>query len=78
MNLIKWLRKYSNPDLPQISEEMKKYNIPSETESFQEELIALRKEFRQAEKFFKEEKMKNMANEMIIDIAESKYNNRIR
>lgn len=43
MNLIKWLRKYSNPDLPKISEEMKKYNISSETESFQEELIALRK-----------------------------------
>lgn len=27
MNLIKWLRKYGNPDLPKISEEMKKYDI---------------------------------------------------
>lgn len=78
MNLIKWLRKYGNPDLPQINEEMKKHDIPSETESLQEELIALRKELRQAEKLLKEEKLKNMANEMIIDLAESKYHIRIR
>lgn len=78
MNLIKWLRKYGNPDLPQISEEMKKPDIPSETESLQEEPIVFRKELRQAEKLLKEEKQKNMSNEMIIDMAESKYHIRIR
>lgn len=78
MNLIKWLRKYGNPDLPQIIEEMKKHDIPSEEESLREELIALRKELRQAEKLLKEEKLKNMANEMIMDLAESKYHIRIR
>lgn len=53
MNLRKWLRKYGNPDLPQIIEEMKKHDIPSGMESLQEELIALRKELRQAEKLLK-------------------------
>lgn len=37
--------------------------------------MALRKELRLAEKLFKEEKLKNMANEMTIDVAERKYNN---
>lgn len=53
MNLRKWLRKYGNPNLPQIIEEMKKHDIPSGMESLQEELIALRKELRQAEKLLK-------------------------
>lgn len=43
MNLIKWLRKYGHFDLTQISEEMKKHDIPSETESLQEKLVVLRR-----------------------------------
>lgn len=36
INLIKRLHKYGNPYLPQISEEMRKHDISSETETLQE------------------------------------------
>lgn len=56
---------------------VKEKNIPDEVRSLQEEIVRLRKEkdieIKKLTKQLNEEKLKNMANEMIIDIAEKTF-----
>lgn len=73
-----WLSHYGNPDLAQINKTMNDLGIPSDESLLREEVISLRKQLQAVEKHLKEEKLKNMANELIIDLAERKYHIRIR
>ena len=77
-SLIKWLEKFGNPDLPQIEHLMKKSAIPSTVEELQAELIKLRKEKKELEKSFEREKLRSLAFDTLIDLAESTYHIRIR
>lgn len=78
MCLLGWLRKFGNPDLPQIDYLMSKSGIPSTVEELQKELIRLRKEKKQLEKSFEREKLRSLAFVTLIDLAESTYHIRIR
>lgn len=75
---INWLEMFGNPDLPQIEHLMKKSDIPSTVEELQSELIRLRKEKKALEKSFEREKLRSLAFDTLIDLAESTYHIRIR
>jgi len=53
---------------------MARLNILSKEEELQNELIALRKQLKQTERCLKEERLKNMTNELIINLAEQMNN----
>jgi transposase-like protein len=77
-----WYSHYGFPDSKTISEYMRKKNIPDDVRSLQEEIVRLRKEkeldAKRFQKALNEEKLKNLANETMIDMAEKIYHIRIR
>lgn len=78
MCLLNWQRKYGFPDAAEISSLMSEKGIPNTVEELQAELVRLRKEKKALERSLNDEKLKNMANTMLIDLAESTYHIRIR
>ena len=77
-----WYSQYDFPDAKKLSDFMKQQNIPEDVASLQAELVRLRKEkdreIKRLQKELNEEKLKTLANETMMDMAEKIYHIRIR
>jgi alanyl-tRNA synthetase len=80
--LYSWKSSYGFPDLEALTAMARERNIPEDVRSLQEELVRLRKEkgieIKKLRKELNEEKLKNLADEMIIDLAEKTFHIPIR
>ena len=79
--LSTWNRHYDFPDSKKLSVFMKQKNIPENVASLQAELVRLRKEkdreIKRLQKELNEEKLKTLAKETMMDMAEKIYHIRI-
>ena len=73
---------YGSPDVSSVAYLMKKEDIPVQLEALQAQLLRERKahekEIKRLEKELAVEKLYGLANKTMIDLAEKKYNIRIR
>ena len=72
-----WNRHYDFPDSKKLSEFMKQKNIPEDVANLQAELVRLRKEkdreIKRLQKELNEEKLKTLAKETMMNMAEKIY-----
>ena len=80
--LYGWQSAYGFPDIKDITEMVKSKNIPDDVQSLQSELARLRKEkdaeIKRLQKELNEEKLKNLANETMINLAERRFHIQVR
>lgn len=80
--LLSWIKAYGFPTIQDIKDMMKKKNIPDDIQSLQKELVRLRKEkdkeIKRLQNELNEEKLKNLANTAIINLAEKKFHIQIK
>ena len=80
--LYGWKSAYGFPDNKDIAEMVKSKNIPNDVQLLQSELVRLRKEkdaeIKRLQKELNEEKLKNLANETMINLAERRFHIQVR
>lgn len=80
--LRRWASSFGFPNFQEITAMVKEIEIPNDVHSLQEELVRLRKEkalaIKRLQKELNEEKLKNLANTTMIDLAEQTFHIQIR
>ncbi len=76
--LKNWLRHYGFPDQTDIEDELNSLGMPSDIDKLREELAALRKEKKRLERELEKEKIRSLAYNTLIDLAESTYHIKVR
>ncbi len=77
-SFLKWQREYGFPDHLRIEEELNSLGMPADVEKLRAELAALRKEKKRLERELEKEKIRSLAYNTLIDLAESTYHIKVR
>ncbi len=73
-----WLKSYGCPDTVMIEEKLMSLDMPTDIDKLREEIASLRKEKKRLERELGREKLRSLAYNTLIDLAESTYHIKVR